>query len=76
MTALHGAHFVERRDAVVRAVSGDAHCPNAAEKPIELVRPELKSIWREYGDLPFSAALRVATMHMELKRPKHVQTIS
>lgn len=59
--------FMELRGAVVPAFPADAHWPKDAETPIELVRHDLKFVWHEYPDHPFTAALRIATMHLNTR---------
>jgi hypothetical protein len=37
-------NFMDRLGSMVRSVPGDAHWPNAAEKPVKLVRTELTGL--------------------------------
>jgi hypothetical protein len=52
---------------MVRSVPGDAHWPNAAEKPVELVSTELAGVWDSFPDLPFRSALKVAVCRLHAK---------
>jgi hypothetical protein len=52
---------------MVRSVPGDAHWPNAAVKPVELVRTEVAGAWDSFPDLPFRSALKVAVCHLNAK---------
>jgi hypothetical protein len=60
-------NFMDRRGSMVRSVPGDAHWPNVAEKPVELVRTEIAGVWDSFPDLPFRSALKVAACHLNAK---------
>jgi hypothetical protein len=47
-------NFTDRLGSMVRSVPGDAHWPNAAEKPADLVRTELAGVWDSFPDFVFS----------------------
>jgi hypothetical protein len=69
-------NFMDRLRSMVRSVPGDTHWPNAAEKPVELVRTELASVWDSFPDLTFRSALKVAICHLNEKYRLIFQVIS
>jgi hypothetical protein len=53
-------NFMDRLRSMVRSVPGHDPWPNAAEKPVELVRTGLAGVWDSFPYLPFRSALKFA----------------